>query len=63
MIKREVSLLFATSNGGNIYALDDITSIDKSYYSEISDCLDDIRNGAEMKTLVNNDGRRSGSFL
>lgn len=57
--KREVSLLFATSNGGNIYALDDTKSIDKSYYSEISDCLDDIRNGAEMKTFVNNDGRRS----
>lgn len=57
--KREVSLLFATSNGGNIYALDDTKSIDKSYYSEIGDCLDDIRNGAEMKTLVNNDNRRN----
>lgn len=57
--KGTVNLLFATSNGGNIYALDDTKSIDKSYYSEIGDCLDDIRNGAEMKTLVNNDNRRN----
>lgn len=57
--KGTVNLLFATSNAGNVYALDDVKSIDLSYYSEIEECLNDIRNGAEMKTFVNNDGRRS----
>ena len=59
MIKGTVNLLFATSNAGNVYALDDVKSIDLSYYSEIEECLNDIRNGAEMKTLVNNDNQRN----
>lgn len=48
------NLIFATSKGGNVYAYDDIKSINKSHYPEIRECLDDIKNGAEMKTLANN---------
>ena len=56
--KGTVNLLFATSNAGNVYALDDIKSIDLSYYSEIEECLNNIRNGAELKTFSSTDKRK-----
>ena len=56
--KGVVNLLFAKSNGGNVYALDDIKAIDKSYYSEIEECLEDIKNGAELKTFSSTDKRK-----
>ena len=56
--KGTVNLLFATSNAGNVYALDDVKSIDLSYYSEIEECLNDIRNGAELKTFSSTDKRK-----
>ena len=56
--KAVVNLLFATSNAGNVYALDDVKSIDLSYYSEIEECLNDIRNGAELKTFSSTDKRK-----
>ena len=49
-----VNFLFATSKVGKVYVKDDISSIDNSYYHEIKGCLDDIKNGAELKTFKNN---------